>query len=112
MTVFTFTPSYSLSQQSEPQVRKVQFQEAGFEHRLRFGLQTDLKKYQLVFSNRTDAERDSITDFFELYGGADAFDWTSPTTGTSSKYVCEQWQVEMISFNNNTISAMFREVRG
>lgn len=112
MANFTFTPSYQLSESSAPVVRKVQFQEAGYEHRLKFGLNSDLKELRLVFANRTDTQRDDILSFLEARQGSEAFTFTSPRTNTSSLYVCEVWDVSMESFNNNTITATFREVAG
>lgn len=76
MATFTFTPDFELEESSEPRVRKTQFMDGGYEHRLRFGLNTNLKTYQLVFKNRPDSERDQILAFFNDMGGAEAFDWT------------------------------------
>lgn len=75
MATFTFTPDFELAQSSEPRVRRTQFMDGGYEHRLRFGLNTNPKVYNLVFQARSDSERDQILAFFDDAGGAEAFDW-------------------------------------
>ena len=81
----------------------------GYEQRLRFGLNTDSKEWDLTFSERTDTERDQISDFLEARGAVESFDWTPPR-GTAGKYVCEDWQITLRACNFNTIRAKFREV--
>lgn len=108
MATFTYTPSFSASEQSQPRVRRVQFGD-GYEQRLRYGLNTDPKLWRLSFANRTDSERDNILAFLEARAGSESFDWTPPR-GTAGKYICMQWSVEMTSYNNNTLQAEFVEV--
>lgn len=81
----------------------------GYEQRVRFGLNTDPKEWQLTFLNRTDAERDNIVGFLEARSGVESFDWTPPR-GSAGKYVCEEWQATLLNCNNNTVNATFRQV--
>jgi len=108
MATFTFTPSYSASESSQPRVQKVQFGD-GYEQRLRVGLNVDPKSWQLTFANRTNTEREQILAFLEARVGVESFDWTSPR-GSAGKYVCSEWSMDMTNFNNNTISATFVQV--
>ena len=108
MATFTFTPSFETAESSKPRVRRFQAGD-GYEQRIRFGLNTDPKDWSLVFSNRTDTERNQITAFLDARGGVESFDWTPPS-GTAGKYVCEEWQVTLSNCNNNQIRATFREV--
>jgi len=108
MATFTYTASFTASESSQPSVRKVQFGD-GYEQRLRFGLNTDPKIWQLTFANRTDSERETILNFLEARGGAESFDWTPPR-GSAGKYVCSEWNMNMLNCNNNTITATFVEV--
>lgn len=108
MATFTYTPSFEATESSKPRVRKFQAGD-GYEQRVRFGLRTDPKEWSLVFSNRTDTERDQITSFLEARAGVESFDWTPPR-GTAGKYVCEEWQVTLSNCNNNQIRATFRQV--
>jgi len=108
MATFTYTPSFEATESSQPRVRKTAFGD-GYEQRVRFGLNADPKEWSLVFSNRTDTERNNITGFLEARGGYESFDWTSPY-GTAGKYVCSDWQVTLSNCNNNQIRATFRQV--
>jgi len=108
MATFSYSPSYAITEQSEPRVRTVQYGD-GYSQRLRYGLNTDPKTWQLRFEVRTDTETTAITDFLEARAGAESFDWTPPR-GSAGKYICQQWNVEMINYNNNIITATFVEV--
>lgn len=108
MATFTYTPSFEATESSKPRVRRFQAGD-GYEQRVRFGLHTDPKEWSLVFSNRTDTERNQIAGFLEARAGVESFDWTPPR-GTAGKYVCEEWQVTLSNCNNNQIQATFREV--
>lgn len=108
MATFSYTPSFEATESSKPRVRKFVAGD-GYEQRVRFGLNTDPKEWSLVFANRTDVEAWQITGFFEARGGVENFDWTPPRGG-AGKYVCEDWQVTVSSYNNNQIQATFRQV--
>jgi phage-related protein len=108
MATFTYVPSFSATEQSQPRVRRVQFGD-GYEQRLRYGLNVDAKSWQLSFTNRTDTDRDNILSFLEARAGAESFDWTPPR-GTAGKYICSEWAMEMVNYNNNTITATFVQV--
>lgn len=108
MATFTFVPSFSVSEQSKPNVRTVQLGD-GYQQRLRYGLNTDPKKWSLVFKHCSDLERDNILTFLEAHGGAVSFTWTSPRNKIG-KYICSEWNTQLDSCNNNTISAVFEQV--
>jgi phage-related protein len=108
MATFSYTPSFTAVENSAPRVRKTVFGD-GYEQRVRFGLHTDPKEWQLQFNNRTDTERGNIVTFLEARAGVESFDWTDPN-GTAGKYVCESWSVEQVAYNFNNIRASFREV--
>lgn len=108
MATFSYTPSFEATEASKPRVRKFQAGD-GYEHRIRFGLNTDPKEWSLTFANRTDTERDNILAFLEARAGVESFDWTPPR-GTAGKYVCEDWQASLLNCNNNTVKATFRQV--
>jgi len=108
MATFTFTPSFEATEISKPKVRKTAFGDS-YEQRLRFGLNTNMKEWQLVFAERTTTERDQIVAFFDTEGGVTSFDWTPPR-GTAGKYVCEEWRTTIKNCNFSTINATFRQV--
>ena len=105
---FTYAPSFSASESSKPVTRVVRFND-GYEQRLSFGLQNDLKTWRLEFDYRTNEETSAITGFFEARRGVDAFAWTNPY-GKTAYYVCEEWSVEHAGCNLNTVQATFRQV--
>lgn len=108
MPAFSYVPSFEATESSKPRVRRFQAGD-GYEQRVRFGLNTDPKEWQLTFLNRTDAERDNIVGFLEARSGVESFDWTPPR-GSAGKYVCEEWQATLLNCNNNTVNATFRQV--
>lgn len=108
MATFTYVASYSATEESRPRVRNVQFGD-GYQQRLTYGLNADPKTWQLTFANRTNTERDNILSFLEARAGSESFDWTPPR-GSAGKYVCSEWSMQILNYNNNTITATFIEV--
>jgi len=108
MATFTYVPSFEATESSKPRVRRFQAGD-GYEQRITFGLNTDPKEWSLTFTNRDNTERDGILAFLEARNAVESFDWTPPR-GTAGKYICEEWQVSLLNYNNNTITATFREV--
>lgn len=105
---FAYSPSFAATQTSKPRTRVVKFND-GYEQRLAFGLNTDLKTWQLKFDNRSNDETTQIKGFFEARRGVDSFTWTDPYGGIAF-YVCEEWTVEHAACNLNNIQATFRQV--
>ncbi len=108
MATFTITPSFEAVEVSKPRVRKTQLG-SGYEQRVTFGLNSNLKEWRLTFAERTDAQRETILAFFDARNGTESFDWTPPR-GVAGKYVCEEWQTTLRRCNFNTITATFRQV--
>jgi phage-related protein len=109
MASFSYTPSFEATEQSKPRVRVFKAGD-GYQQRVRFGLNTNRKEWSLLFTNRTNTERDSIIAFLEARAGAETFDWIPPR-GVSGKYICEDWQTQLVNYNNNQIRATFVEVQ-
>jgi len=110
MAVFpSITPTYGTQKNSAPVVRKVQFSD-GYEARLTFGLNQNPKVFNLTFEvSETDA--DTIETFLDARAVDNAsFDFTPPGEGSSSKFVCEQWNKSIPYLNRATIQTTFREV--
>jgi phage-related protein len=107
VATFTWVPSKEAVEASKPRKRAVSFGD-GYEHRIGWGLNRDLKIWRLPFNNRTDADREAILTFLEARAGVEAFDWTPPR-GTSGRYVCDDWEATL-ACARNTFTLTFRQV--
>jgi len=109
MATFTYVPDYGATRDHAPVVRSVKFSD-GYEQRVAYGLNTNLQKWSLNFTARTDVEIDNILDFLDARNGVESFDWTTPDNVSGKKWVCRTWQKQMTAFNINSVNATFEEV--
>ena len=101
-------PTYGAQKTSQPKVRQVQLGD-GYVQRLRFGLNQDLKTWNLTFEvSETDA--DTIETFLEARGGSEYFTWTPPDETVSYKWICLDWRKTIPYLNRATIQATFQQV--
>jgi phage-related protein len=109
-TTFTWTPSYGAQERSQPQVRSIKFGD-GYEQRLTYGLNSDLKVWALSFNNVSTDVKQQITGFLQARGGSQKFNWTTPgSNGASKSFVCQEWDVTAVAPSRWTINAIFKEV--
>ena len=105
----SITPAYDLVKVSQPATRRVALGD-GYETRLLFGLNQNLKSFQLTF-NVSEAEADTIETFLDARAeDSESFDFTPPGEASSSKFVCDSWSKSIPYLNRATIQATFREV--
>jgi len=109
MATFTWTPSFDSPETSQPKVLETELGDGGGQ-RVRMGLNSDPKVWDLQFDNRTDAEREEIRAFLKARGGAESFDWTNLYGETGMKWICKEWSITRTHANNNQIRAKFRQV--
>ena len=102
-------PSYPLKEQSSIAVSRVKFG-SGYEMAVQFGINQDLKKYSLTFTNISTTDRNTIVNFLEARKGTEAFDWTPPNQSSSSKYRCSDWDDTLVAANIYVLNADFVEV--
>jgi phage-related protein len=107
-TSFIWVPDYGSQQTSKPTVRSVRFGD-GYEQRLSYGLATDLKVWNLSFTNITTSEKTQITGFLEARGGSQRFNWPTPD-GVVSTFICQEWTSTIVVYDRWTVDATFREV--
>lgn len=101
-------PTYGSQKTSQPKIRQVQFGD-GYVQRLTFGLNQDLKTWNLTFEvSETDA--DTIETFLEARGGSEYFNWSPPDETTSYKWICLNWSKTIPYLNRATIQATFQQV--
>jgi phage-related protein len=101
-------PAYGAAQASRPAVRSVKFGD-GYEQRLSYGLNTDLKVWNLTFQNITTASKVEITGFLEARAGTQQFNWTTPSDDIGS-FICQEWDCSIVAADVWTITATFRQV--
>jgi phage-related protein len=110
MATFTYIPDYPPNESSEPRVRKTEFGD-GYEHRIRFGLNTDLPTWDLEFMTRDATETAGIRSFLKARGAVESFTWTPPFfNATASQFVCDKWSIVAVAHNIFDIRAAFRQV--
>lgn len=102
-------PSYPASQQSSPVIREVVLGD-GYKSIAKFGLNTDLKKWNFTFDNLSETQLNTIITFLEARGGQESFDFTPPRESASSKYLCKTWTTSLPYSNLFTVKASFEEV--
>ena len=102
-------PDYGISKQSNPKSREVVFGD-GYIMAAKFGLNQNLKVWDLTFSNITETQSDAIESFLDAREGTEAFDWQPPNEASSSKYRCKTWSKTLPYSNLATIKATFEEV--
>jgi|TARA_B100000085_G_scaffold231975_1_gene218994 phage-related protein len=102
-------PNFGATKTSQPTVRNVQFGD-GYSQRLRYGLGTDLKVWNLTWENISEADSDTIETFLEARGGAEHFDWSPPDETETYKWICQQWSKQMTSAGLNQLTATFQQV--
>ena len=105
----SINPTYGTVKSSAPRVRAVSFGD-GYEQRVTFGIQQNPKTYDLTFVV-SEANSDTIETFLDARADdAASFDFTPPGEGSSSKFVCPQWQKTLTTNGFSTITATFRQV--
>ena len=102
-------PDYGVTKQSSPKSREVVFGD-GYIMAAKFGLNQNLKVWNLTFSNITETQSDAIETFLDAREGTEAFDWSPPNESYTSKYRCKKWRKTLPYGNLATIEATFEEV--
>jgi len=101
-------PTYGASKTSRPRVLNVQFGD-GYSQRVRFGLNTDLKTWNLTW-NVSETDADTIESFLEARAGVESFEWTPLDTSTAYRWICQEWSKTIPYVNRATITATFIQV--
>ena len=101
--------SYGLSKTSAPKTNTAAFG-SGYSQRTTFGINQNLKKWNLRWENISETDSDTIETFLDARGGTENFDFTAPGESASSKYICSSWNKTIPHPNLATITATFQEV--
>lgn len=108
MATFNIAPDFGSPLTKKPRLRKAAFGD-GYTQRVGDGININPESWALTFSARTTSERDAILAFFEARAGSESFDWTSPS-GTTGKFVCEEWGYTPDNTATHTVTAKFDQV--
>ena len=102
-------PSYGSQKTTNPAIHTTEFND-GYQHRIKFGLNTRPAIWGLTF-DVSETDSDTIETFLDARANdSDSFTFTPPGESSSSEFVCESWS-KSIPFNNRaTIQATFRQV--
>tara|TARA_R110000796_G_scaffold37006_5_gene93676 strand:- start:784 stop:1332 length:549 start_codon:yes stop_codon:yes gene_type:complete len=107
---FFFKPSYGGSISSEPKVKTIFFGE-GYEQRVPESINNNLINLDLTFENRKSSEAKAILHFLKERSGSEPFLYTPTEPYSSLKlFICPQWSHTSEFFDNNSITAKYREV--
>ena len=107
----SISPSYGAQKRSQPAFRSVKFGD-GYMSRLTFGLNQDMKEWQLEFRNLKESESDTIESFLEARAAnnMESFEWSPPDETDTYKWICTSWTKTLPYSNRATISTTFTQV--
>jgi len=109
----SINPDYGVQKRSSPNVKTIQFGD-GYQQRLVYGLNQNLKTYSLSFRNLPETganSSDTIETFLDARAADGAsFDWTPPGESAASKFICLNWDKTIPYPNRATIQAEFRQI--
>ena len=112
---FWWKASYASSISNKPRVLINSFGN-GYQQRISDGLNSNLIQISLEFENRSEQETVSILHFLKERNAKESFIYNLPTiyqksnSNLSTMFICLDWSVKFISYNNYSIAASFNEV--
>tara|TARA_Y100000401_G_scaffold36503_1_gene27339 strand:+ start:1786 stop:2127 length:342 start_codon:yes stop_codon:yes gene_type:complete len=102
-------PSYNSQKTTSSQINVTQFND-GYQHRIKFGLNTRPYVWSLTF-DVSEAESDTIEGFLEARSDDGAsFDWQPPGSAVAYKWICLQWTKRIPFLNRASLSMTFQQV--
>ena len=107
-------PDKGMSRSTDPVRHTIQFGD-GYQQRMVEGINPLKETYNVAFSNRSRAEIDDITAFFESKKAVTAFSFTIPDTNSGRnertiKVVCSKWSTTYTNGVGSSVSATFDRV--
>ena len=104
----SITPSYGQVKNSNPNFLETKYGD-GYSSRLVFGLNQNLKRYDLAWNNLSESNSDTIETFLDARGGSESFTFT-PAGESSGTYICRSWRKTINYLNRASINATFEQV--
>ena len=107
---FLWSPSYNTQTIHSPRIQSIKFGE-GYEQRIKDGINNDLLKFSLSFTNRNEREATAILHFLHSREGYGSFYFKTPAPySLIKKFVCKEFNSSFIFADNYTVQATFMEV--
>jgi phage-related protein len=112
---FFWKPSYTSAVNNSPKITINAFGN-GYQQRISSGLNNNLINLSLLFENRSEKETVSILHFLRARNSVESFIYNLPTiyakstSNLNTLFICLQWDVSFVSYNNYSIKAEFIEV--
>ena len=112
---FIWIGNYTSEISNKPAVNLVKFGE-GYEQRTQDGINNNLLKFNIVFEGRDKKETRAIAHFLHKRRAVYSFFYRLPfpynfdsSQNYPKRFVCEEWTLRTVFFNNYTINATFSE---
>lgn len=106
---FFWKPSLGLSVEQKPNVNEISLG-AGYIQIYKDGINQNLLKLNLNFSNRSDEEAYAILHFLEQHYGCVPFMFTPPAPyDTPHNFICQEWSHTYNYKNNHSVTALFEQ---
>ncbi len=107
-------PDKGMTRSADPVRHVIQFGD-GYQQRMAEGINPLKETYSVAFSNRSRAEIDDITAFFENKKAVTAFNFTIPDTNSGGnertiKVVCSKWSTSYTNGVGSSLTATFDRV--
>lgn len=111
MAEFNWAVTTGTALRHQPKVRVVQFGD-GYEQRRAYGLNHNLRQWDVRIDNQEPVVADEIMTFLSARGGVESFTWWSPDDQHVT-VVCDRWDARATrarTVHRVSISALFREI--
>ena len=104
---FGWQVDYTSHSTSAPRVLTAAYGD-GYQQRAGDGINTNPKQIPFTFTRDTETVNE-VEAQLDVWGGVQAFFYINPT-GTVARYVCQQYDVQYVDFNESTLTGTFLEV--
>ena len=70
--------SYATSQNREPRITEINFDDGGYSLRMKRGMNSDLQSWEVFINVLTIQRANDVEQFLTVHGGVDWFWWLAP----------------------------------
>lgn len=103
---FLWIPSYGFNIPLKPKIKKIDFE--GYTQRVKQVINNNLLTLELGFDERKLPEITAIAHFLDKRAASESFCFVPPNPfGNQMRFICEDYSMQNVSYNNNSIKATF-----